>query len=331
MTSVDLEKWLSAHPKSELSLDVPLAKFTTFGIGGDALAFGVAQDLDGLRDLLELSADRGLRVFTLGSGSNVLFDDLGYEGLILSLGERFSLVMARQEKIVAGASALTARVVHVAKRQGLTGLEPLAGLPGTIGGALRHNAGGKNGSIGDTVKRIRVILKNGEILDLFRPDFSFGYRNLDFSPSDGILLEAEFSLAFDAKENIERKIAESLALRVGQPKGMSAGCVFKNPQRRSFLDGSELNDLDGIEFRENNSDQEILSAGKLIDLCGFKGRRVGGAEVSRDHANFILNLGGAKSADVNALISEIQREVHGRFGVKLKTEIERPKPSAENR
>ncbi|MDR1872292.1 MAG: UDP-N-acetylmuramate dehydrogenase [Deltaproteobacteria bacterium] len=315
----DPDKWAKTHPFSPIKQNVPLAGLTTLGVGGKAPYLAKVFDEDDLLDVLELCQAGNLPVFVLGGGSNTLFEDHGFRGLVLTLGEGFKGVFVAGRKIIAGAGATARSIVSLAQKFGLSGLEPLVGLPGTLGGAIRQNAGGRLGSIGELVDRIRVLGADGVTRDIFRPALDFTYRNLDLGPFGGIVLEVELALTREDPLEILRKTEDCLTLRSNQPKGKSLGCVFQNPLTPP-AGGSELDDVSG-EKRE----REILSAGQLIDICGFRGRRIGGAKVSEEHANFILNVGGATAADFMALVEAIQQEVFQRFGLSLKLEISRPR------
>ncbi|MDR0547933.1 MAG: UDP-N-acetylmuramate dehydrogenase [Deltaproteobacteria bacterium] len=321
--SLDLSALNNLRTQTPISFNAPLAGLTTFGIGGPALALVTVDEESELRDVLALSQQFKWPVFVLGGGSNVLFDDRGFPGVVLKLGVGFASVRAIGRSILAGAAVSAKMVAKLAKANDLSGLEPLVGLPGTIGGAVKLNAGGRLGAIGEVVKRIRVMAVDGTIRDYGREVIRYEYRHLDLDLEGGIIIEVELSLKPEEPRRISSNIEKSLDLRLSQPKGMSAGCVFKNPQKLA----SGLGDL--IYQKEPIDETPPLSAGQMIDLCGFKGRKIGGAMVSLEHANFIVNVGGARAADVVALIAEIRQGVFSRFGLELETEIVTPFRLAE--
>ncbi|MDR2421852.1 MAG: UDP-N-acetylmuramate dehydrogenase [Deltaproteobacteria bacterium] len=304
----DPEKWAKSQPESQVWPNAPLARHCSFRIGGPAKLLAEAVGEAGLKALWRLSRRLSWPIFVLGAGTNVLFDDKGYDGLVLRLGQGHSETKINDGRLMAGAGATIAQLVKLARDLGLSGLEPLAGLPGTLGGALKGNAGGALGSIGGLVEKIRILGPSGEIRDIGPAGFNFGYRRLTPGPGlkGGIILGAELALVQATPAEVDKKTKEALALRAGQPKGRTAGCVFKNP------------------LVPPPGGEEILSAGQLIDMCGFKGRRLGGAMVSEAHANFIVNVKKAKSADVLGLIEAIKLAVFERFGLALELEIVQP-------
>ncbi|MDR1395841.1 MAG: UDP-N-acetylmuramate dehydrogenase [Deltaproteobacteria bacterium] len=319
MTSLsgELKQWGADHPESPVAGNVPLSELTTFRIGGPAQMLVSVYNEEHLADLIDLLDCQNLPFYLLGGGSNILFSDLGFRGAVLKLGACFEQVVIAGTKIFAGAGARTSYVMKLAQQNGLTGLEPLVGLPGTIGGAIKCNAGGRYGDIGDLVEKVKVLTAGREFVSLTRSQLKFGYRSLDMGLADGIILEAELSLNRGHPEDIRSRTGRSLAMRANQPVGSSAGCIFRNPQQPPF--GRSYTD-DAGRYVE----PEILSAGQLIDLCGLKGRTLGGSQISPKHANFIVNLGGSRASDVMFLVSEIKRAVLCRFGLALHMEIKCP-------
>jgi UDP-N-acetylmuramate dehydrogenase len=314
----ELDKWSRAHPETEMTFNVQLAELTTFKIGGPARVLISAYNEPQLEDILAMARRHKWPVFVLGGGSNVLFEDRGFRGIVLRLGPGFSRCFVAGTRIVAGAAVSTGALIRLAQENSLSGMEPLFGLPGTIGGAVRYNAGGRLGEVGELVERIRLYGLDGLIRDIYRRDLNFGYRNLNLGNNRGLILEVELGLCRASAEVIRQRTEKSRAFRARQPGGHSAGCIFKNPLIPPF----------GRCYRDDRSDKfygnELMTAGQMIDLCGFKGRRIGGAQVSTKHANFIVNTGGARSSDVFGLIVEIQKEVLRRFGLQLETEISCP-------
>ncbi|MDD5440289.1 MAG: UDP-N-acetylmuramate--L-alanine ligase [Candidatus Omnitrophica bacterium] len=275
----------------------PLAGHTSFRIGGPARFWAEPEDEHDLRAILEFASAKRLRVMVLGAGSNVLFSDRGFPGIVVRLsGPLFNGIVIKGTSVSAGAGVPLQRLIKEACRAGLCGLEGLSGIPGTVGGAVYMNAGYKI-TVGACVKKLRVMDKQGTVRILSRKDLTFGYRTSNLTPY--IVLGAELKLKKAVGRDIEKLCSELIRhKKENQPLGKpSAGCVFKNPEGSS------------------------LSAGKLIDECGLKGKQCGGAEVSRKHANFIINTGQATSRDVQRLKSMIKRTVRARKGVLLEEEL----------
>jgi UDP-N-acetylmuramate dehydrogenase len=187
------------------------------------------------------------------------------------------------------------RLVDLAAQNSLSGLEFAAGIPGTIGGAIRGNAGAWQEDIGGLVSRVKVLGEAGKIFWINRADCRFSYRQSRFKKSKEIILEVELKLVAGDKDKIKAKINENLTKRLCQPSEPSAGCVFKNPKPQS--------------------------AGAFIDQCGLKGKIIGGAQISPKHANFIVNLGHARAMDVLELMELARGEVKKKFGLTLENEI----------
>lgn len=231
----------------------------------------------------------------LGAGSNVLMGDKGFDGVVIKLAGDFSEYSFDGTKASAGAGARIPVLVNKCMENGLSGLEALAGIPGTVGGALVSNAGTKEGCIGDAVSSVEVMAANGNIETLKKKEIVFGYRS---SSLDGkLILKAEFSLKKAQKNDILKNINELLLRRsAAQPlDAWSVGSIFKNP-------GGD-------------------SAGRLIEAAGLKGMQFGGAKVSEKHANFLVNAGGATAADMRNLIAAVRNKVRESSGVELELEI----------
>lgn len=276
--------------------NVSLSDFTTFKIGGEAKFFFEPVDLKSLQKVLVLAKKSGLRVFILGSGSNLLVSDSGVNGIVIKLTAKdFTKACTKGTCIMAGAGLKLNQLILLAKSNGLSGLEFLAGIPGTLGGALCGNAGAWGKSIGKLVKEVCVLDYHGRLKLINRKGLKFGYRksNLD----KYIIISATLRLQVADKKLIERQIREYLLKRgkTQYTRFPNAGCVFKNPGK--------------------------ISAGLLIDRCLLKGKEQGGASVSKTHANFILNSGKAKSADILALMDLIKKKVKSKFKVELSPEI----------
>lgn len=284
--------------KGKVKLKEPLRKHTTFKIGGAVEYFIEPNDADDLKLLLNLAKRYKIKLFIIGLGSNVLANDKKINAAVLRLSSPyFRRLSVDGNYLEAGGGCLSNQAVLVAKNNGLSGLEWMAGIPGTIGGALIMNAGGgrEGDSIGDLTEEVTVMDYNGDIKILKRKEIKFDYRESNLS--EYIILAARLKLRKTDKNRIEDRMDYYISRRKAtQDLTMpSAGCIFKNPH--------------------------LYSAGRLIDLCFLKGKRIGDACVSAKHANFIVNTGQAKADDVIKLISLIKRKVKSRFNLKLDTEI----------
>jgi UDP-N-acetylmuramate dehydrogenase len=270
-----------------------LKKYNTFKIGGKAKFFAEPKSVAQIRELFWLCRKNNEKFFILGNGSNVLFEDDGFDGLVIKIGKHFA----------AGKSLHV--LIQNAAEQSLGGIEKLEGIPGTVGGAIFMNASAHGQQISNCIKSVVSVTIYGEILTRTNEECKFAYRNSIFKMLDEIIISAEFDFIPMPKEVINRNRKEVLAWRrEKQPlKYPNAGSVFKNP----------TDNLPLIDSR--------LSAGYLIDSCGLKGYRVGDAQVSELHANFIVNRGKATAKDVKTLIKKIIQSVKETHGVDLETEI----------
>jgi UDP-N-acetylmuramate dehydrogenase len=278
-------------------VDQPLAPLTWMKTGGVAQYVVTPRNRDELQEVVTWCHENETPIHVLGGGSNVLVRDDGVSGVVLRLADSaFGNVEVEGTIVRAGATALLSHVISESVMAGLAGLESLVGIPGTIGGALRGNAGGKNGDIGQFVSAVTVLTAKGEQFTRREDELSFTYRNS--SLNELVILEGEFQLHEDSVDEITRRMKKLWIMKKAtQPlASQSAGCIFRNPRG--------------------------LSSGALIEQAGLKGTRVGGAEVSDRHANFIVTCPEATSADVLRLIDLIQSKVSEQFGVELELEIQ---------
>lgn len=288
-----------AGPKAMLEYR-PLAPFTAWKVGGPARFFAVPGSLEDVFRLFRQAHRQGEPIFFLGRGSNVLISDAGLPGLTLYLAPSLQKLERHGEFVRAGAGVALPRLAQAAARWGLSGFEFLAGIPGTVGAAVRLNAGAHGRSLADVLRRVWVATPQLQLLEFQAAELEPGYRRsrlLQFP--HWLVVEAEFALEAEAPpEDIRARMQQLLAdRRTRQPRNpRNCGSVFKNPP-----DGPP--------------------AGWLIEQAGFKGRRVGDAQVSRKHANFILNQGRATATDIKALIAQIQETVWARFGIRLEREV----------
>jgi UDP-N-acetylenolpyruvoylglucosamine reductase len=281
-----------------LKVDEPLANKTTMRIGGAARFYAEPTNVTDLRALLNAAKLFDLQTFCLGRGSNLLVCDAGFSGLVI----RFSSPAWRRSEVLsdgriwAGAGVRLKEICGYAAKAGLAGFEFLEGIPGAIGGALRMNAGAMGSWMFDVVERVQFLDEAGQFQDLPKDAFHFGYRKVE-ELSRGIVLGVILKSAEQSDELSIRECMDSYSSsrKASQPRDPSAGCIFKNP--------------------EGNF------AGKLIDTYGVKGMRVGAAEVSDVHGNFIVNLGGANSADVIELVRQVRAVIHAKSGYVLEPEV----------
>jgi len=273
-----------------------LAPYTWLKLGGPAQFFLTPRDPEELVRVLKSCHAQQIPVRVLGSGSNLLVRDEGVSGAVLRLeSPRFSDIKVADRMVRAGAGALLSHVVTETVRAGLAGLENLAGIPGTIGGAVLGNAGGRYGDLGQFIRSVTVVNYQGDRQNRRLDELSFAYRQSNVD--DAVVLDVELELRPDDPEEIAKRLRKIWVLKKSsQPLGsQSAGCIFKNPRG--------------------------LSAGSLIEQAGLKGTKIGGAEISDRHANFIVTQEGATSVEVMRLIDLIRSKVTEQFGVHLESEI----------
>lgn len=294
-----LASLLARTLKGEVRLREPLAPQTSFRIGGpaDVLVFpACAADV---RDVVEIALEHRVPWTVLGNGSNLLVLDGGIRGLVLRLDRRLGRITVEQSRVTVEAGASLPKLGRQAARRGLSGLEFTAGVPGTVGGALHTNAGCFGQEIGDVVESVTVLEADATWRNLSREQLAFRYRSSALRDRPAIAVAAVLALASADPDQVEARYQEVLSYkRRSQPLGAaSAGCIFRNPP------GGE-------------------PAGRLIEAAGCKGWGWGGAQVSEQHANFIINTGQARAADVVTLIQRIREQVAACSGIWLELEIE---------
>lgn len=277
--------------------DVSLSGLTSFHIGGSADILYTPQSTEELAKALPLIAESGLPYFLMGRGSNLLVDDAGFRGVIIRLTENFDTIKTEGNILLAGGGATLGGVTKAAQKAGLTGLEFASGIPGTVGGAVYMNAGAYGGEIKDVLQEVSVLDLSGKVLHLDRSRLELGYRSSILQYKSWIVLKAVFQLEEGDPEEILAKMKDFQQRRKDkQPlEYPNCGSVFKRP--------------------------EGAFAGQLIEQAGLKGLSLGGAEVSEKHAGFIINKGGATSADVLAMIRFIQDRVEKSSGIHLVPEV----------
>ena len=275
----------------------PMSSHTTFRIGGPAAAYVCPSGETELKTVLSFCRREKLPFFILGNGSNLLVSDAGYEGVVISTTEGLTRLEAEGERIFASSGQLLSRTAKRALKEGLTGLEFAAGIPGTIGGALVMNAGAYGSEIKDVLEYARVMTPEGEILTLGPKELKMDYRTSCIPAMGYTVLDACFRLKKENRDEIEAYMNElSLRRREKQPlQYPSAGSTFKRPKGHF--------------------------AARLIEDAGLKGFTVGGAQVSQKHSGFVINRGDATAADVMELCRQIRERVKTQFDVELEMEV----------
>jgi len=276
---------------------VALARYTTLGTGGTARAFARPESLAEVEQLLRWSAERGLAVAAVGLGSNLLVADEGVDALVLRLGGALAAVEVDGEVVRAGAGAANAVCLHRARGAGLGGFEFACAIPGTIGGGVWMNAGAYGGEFAQVLARALVATAEG-CAWLTPNELGLSYRRSSLGHGQ-VVVQAELRLRPRPPDEIKADVRRLNAERkAAQPTNRRTfGSVFKNPEHD-------------------------LSAGRMLEACGLKGHRIGGAQISPKHANFIENAGEARSADALALMVEARRRAHEEYGVELRHEVE---------
>lgn len=279
----------------------PLARYTWYRIGGPARYFVEPTNEDELSEVVRRCNDAHVPVYFLGLGANVLVSDGGVDGAVIRLSaDRWLETAVLENRVICGGGADVQKLVLKTVRAGLAGIECMAGIPGTVGGAVRMNAGGKFGDFGTPVVSLRLMDAHGHISDYSRDQVQFHYRHADLPAP--YVLGATIELTEEDPEEVSKRMKEIwMYKRNSQPlNAKSAGCVFKNP-------APELS--------------AGRSAGALIDQAGLKGLSVGGAEVSTVHANFFVAKPDCRADDILTLIEQVKEKVHKTFGVQLENEV----------
>jgi len=275
----------------------PLAKRTWYGLGGPAEYFIRPQTIEQLKKVVRRCNENSIPMYVLGFGSNLLVRDEGVRGAVIRLDAKpFTHIEFSGQAVTAGAGAELSKLVLTCVEKGLSGVEALTGIPGSVGGAVRMNAGGNFGDFGSVVERVTLMDKAGNVFEKSKPELVFDYRQVNITAK--FILSARLKLNAGDPEQVLRRVKEIwIYKKNSQPLNTkNAGCVFKNPSG--------------------------ASAGALIDKAGLKGMRVGGAVVSDKHANFILAEEGCTSRDVTQLIDIVKQKVKEQFDVELELEIE---------
>jgi UDP-N-acetylmuramate dehydrogenase len=302
--------WLLETFRGDVRFDEPMSRHTSFRVGGPAEALVRPREKDDLVRLVCWAAEQGIARMPLGAGSNILVRKNGIKGIVIVLDNCHTSIIENDPTsavacITAGAGAKLAALCAYALKNGLKGLNFALGIPGTVGGSIRVNAGARKGSMADVIDSISVLLPQGSFRDLKKSALDFYYRGLDWPKDlaledggDPIILEAALRLQRGDKRDLKKQAEQIMRQRKAQQpwRDASAGCIFKNPEGEQ-------------------------SAGQLIDMAGLKGKSIGDAEVSSCHANFIINRGQATADDVLALMDLVRSTVFQRYQIQLETEV----------
>ncbi len=297
MNLAPLITFARAHCDGRYEEHAPMAGYTSFHIGGPADLLVAPENLEELRDLLELGREYDVPVTIIGNGSNLLVRDGGIRGLVIKLGNAMTSLAVEGDRITAECGVSLAALAGRAAREGLTGLEFAVGIPGSIGGAVLMNAGAYDGEMAKVVERAEVLRPDGLVEELSNADLAFSYRHSSLQDRPGIILRAVFHLAPADRAAIQAKMADFTGRRPSkQPLELpSAGSMFKRPPG--------------------------YYAAALIDETGLRGYRVGDAQVSEKHTGFVVNRGHATAKDVLQLITDVQAKVFAARGVRLEPEV----------
>jgi len=291
---IETKKDLNQMIEEKIEKNINLAPLTTFKIGGPAKYFCQVRTEKELIQAIKWAKKKKTPYFVIGGGSNLLISDKGFKGLVIKLSmEQCQLI---ENKLLLGSALRLSQAVRFLVKNNLTGLEWAAGIPGTVGGAVRGNAGAFGQEISDCLLKA-IVLRGSKIIELKNKEIRFTYRQSIFKKNKDIILSVVLKLKKGERRKNEKLIQNNIQRRKkGQPSQPSAGCIFKNPKQKN--------------------------AGALIDQCGLKGKQIRGAKVSEKHANFIINTGQAKARDVKNLIELIKKQVKDKFNIELKEEIE---------
>lgn len=292
---MSLDTW-KGLVKGEVLPQEPLRKYTTFRIGGPAEWMIFPLDFRDVQAAVAYAHEQGMKFFVLGGGSNLLVADEGIPGVVLNLSKGFNYAHFQDTMVIVGAGYSLPRLVTEAVNRGLTGLECATGVPGTVGGAVRMNAGTRETGIGEVITQLKLIQSDGTLKTLKQEDLKFQYRESNL-PAESVVLEAVLNLRKGNPKTIREDIHKRLISRKAtQPLSYpNAGSIFKNPPGDY--------------------------AGRLIEKVGLKGTRVGDAEISSLHGNFIVNKGSATAKEVMVLIQMARRKVLEETGIKLELEV----------
>lgn len=284
--------------KGKLYFNYSLKNHTSLKIGGNAWVFFLPEDEEDLQNILSFSFRKKVPLTLIGNGTNLLIREGGIPGVVVKLSSKFAKIKEKEGKTKVGAALSLSRLVNYTVKRGLSGIEKLIGIPGSVGGAVVRNAGCLGEEISSWIKRMKIWDEEGKERIIPASRAKFSYRESEFLRKKWVITEVEFIFPRGEREKLLTSLKKAKLTRwLTQPLNKpSAGCIFKNPPG--------------------------FSAGWLIEKAGCKGMREGQAQVSSKHANFIVNLGGAKSKEVEDLMERIRERVRRKFKIELKPEID---------
>lgn len=302
----------------KIEKNIELKKYTTFKIGGPAQYFVIVNNKQELQEALLYGKENNLKVFILGGGTNLLISDQGIKGLVIKIN--LNKLEYKNNTVLVGAGLSLAHLLAESLDNNLRGLEFATGIPGTVGGAIRGNAGTYGLAMSDVIKKVIYLDEDYNIKEFSKEECNFKYRHSIFKEKPYYILETELELEEGNIDEVKKLIKERLEYRNNtQPKGFSAGCIFKNINFKD-VDIEELRKR-GVEI-DKFSKFEKIPAGYLIEEMGLKGKTIGGAKISDKHANYILNNNNASSEDIIILISYIKQQIRDKYGIQLEEEIQ---------
>lgn len=308
-----LNKALAGRVKS----NEPLAQYTSYKIGGSANYYFRAESLADIKKAVQAAKELDLPYFILARGSNILIADQGFSGLVIH--NKAKQYQVKKTEIIADSGINLSQLANIAKRNNLSGIEFGVGIPGSLGGAVRGNAGAFGGEMKDIVKLVGVLTKQGEFRVRTNKECQFAYRESIFKQNQEIILYSVLELKKSSKEAIQKKINQVVAHKKYEQEfeSPSAGCIFKNPEVTLTKNELTTKGIDRAKIRNRK-----IPAGYLIEKLGLKGFQVGQVMVSKIHGNFLINLGGATAEQVVILIGIIKQKVRNKFGIQLQEEIQ---------
>ncbi len=292
-SKTDSSGCFGVHPEFSFEVDKSLKELSTFGVGGNARLFTTVNKVDEMQSLMRYCSSQNLPFIVIGKGSNCLFDDRGFDGLVIL--NKISFCVWEGSVVHAGAGYSFSLLGVQTARLGFSGLEFASGIPGSVGGAVFMNAGASGAETANCLAEVSFVDAEGHLEVLPRDELFFSYRSSSFQKRKGAIVSAKFQLSPCGEARSKQLGIVDYRTRTQPYSDKSAGCVFRNPAGHS--------------------------AGALIEQCGLKGMKVGGAEVSTLHANFIVNKGGATSQDILALSEIVAKGVKEKMGVDLEMEI----------
>jgi len=299
--------------------NILLAPYTTFKIGGPAKYFCEAKSIGEIREFCNWAKEQKIPVLVLGGGSNVLISDKGFDGLVIKIHN--SNLKFEENKIIADAGVNLSKIVLESVNRNLSGLEWAIGIPGTVGGAVNGNAGAFGRATSEAVEEVKAFdILEHSVKNFKKEDCKFGYRKSIFKRNpDLIILSATFRFKKGSSGDIQKAIKDFTRQRIeSNPSGFSAGCFFVNPGWEGLRNKEEL--IREFPELKQFADRPKISAGFLIESVGLKGKKIGGAMIAQEHANFIVNMGKAASKDVLALADLCRKKVKKKYGLELEVE-----------